>query len=121
MGAMDVRYLEYIIEIAREGNMTKAAKKLFVTQSSLSQYLAKLEGELGTTLFERTRGELKPTKAGRLYVEAAVQMVEIRKHLIEDIQGISDTGKIALGITSNWGLDMLPKVLLQFKRRYPNM
>lgn len=119
--ALDVRYLQYVIEIAREGNMTKAAQNLFLTQSSLSQYLAKLEAELGTPLFERTRGELRLTQAGSLYVETALRMVEMQKKLMEDLHGLSDTGKITLGITSIWGLDMMPKVLSKFKKRYPNV
>ena len=53
---MDTRYLTYILTIAEEKNMTKAAKKLYVSQSSLSQYLTKLEQEIGTPLFFRTRG-----------------------------------------------------------------
>lgn len=51
---MDTRHLKYFITIAQKGNMTKAADELYVSQSSLSQYLAKLEQELGVPLFERT-------------------------------------------------------------------
>lgn len=53
---MDTKYLEYIITIADEKNMTKAAEKLYVSQSSLSYYLSKLEHELGTPLFIRGGG-----------------------------------------------------------------
>ena len=45
---MDVKYLNYILAIANRHNMTKAAEDLFVSQSSLSQYLSRLEQELGT-------------------------------------------------------------------------
>ena len=48
---MDTHYLNYILTIAEKRNMTKAAQELFVSQSSLSQYLSKLEQELGTPLF----------------------------------------------------------------------
>ena len=50
---MDIKNPEYILEIARQQSVTRAAEKLFVTQSTLSQYLLKLEAELGTPLFLR--------------------------------------------------------------------
>ena len=52
---MDIKYLTYIIAIAEEKNMTKAAEKLFVSQSSLSYYLSKLEQDVGTPLFLRAK------------------------------------------------------------------
>lgn len=61
---MDTRHLKYFITIAQKGNMTKAADELYVSQSSLSQYLAKLEQELGVPLFERTHSCLVLTPAG---------------------------------------------------------
>ena len=63
---LEIKYLNYIITIANERNMTKAAEKLFVSQSSLSYYLSKLEQELGTPLFFRQKNELLPTPAGHL-------------------------------------------------------
>ena len=50
---MDLKQLEYIVEIAKEKNITKAAKKLYITQSALNQTLLKLEKEIGEPLFER--------------------------------------------------------------------
>ena len=52
---MDFRECEYMVEIAKENNITKAAKNLFISQSALNQQLLKLEKELGTQLFVRSR------------------------------------------------------------------
>ena len=71
---MDTRQLEYIIQISETRSLTRAAEKLFVTQSALSQQLQKLEGELGLSLFVRTRSDWKLTPAGELYVKAARQI-----------------------------------------------
>lgn len=90
---MDTRYLTYILTIAEEKNMTKAAKKLFVSQSSLSQYLTKLEQELGTPLFFRTKGELILTPAGELYTEAARNVIRIKKQLYRDIASLEKDRK----------------------------
>ena len=79
---MDVRHLTYIIAIAEQKNMTRAARELFVTQSSLSQHLSRLEKELGTPLFFRARNELALTPAGELYVEAARKVIEQVKDIV---------------------------------------
>ena len=52
---MDLKQIEYILKIAEEQNITHAAEKLFITQSALNQQLLKLEKELGTPLFYRSR------------------------------------------------------------------
>ncbi len=61
---MNTRQMEYIIEIANERNMQRAANKMFVSQSTLSQTLSKLEKELNCQLFTRNIREMIPTRAG---------------------------------------------------------
>ena len=63
---MELQQIRYILAIAEEKNITKAAEKLFVSQSALSQQLLKLEQELGTPLFERSGRILELTEAGRI-------------------------------------------------------
>ena len=60
---MDLKQIEYILKIAEEQNITHAAEKLFITQSALNQQLLKLEKELGTPLFYRSRTDWHPTPA----------------------------------------------------------
>ena len=93
---MDIKYLTYIIAIAEERNMTKAAEKLFVSQSSLSYYLSKLEQDVGTPLFLRAKNELLLTPAGQLYVEAAQNVVEIKKQLYKNISDLNHKAHIFL-------------------------
>ena len=68
---MDLKQIEYILKIAEEQNITHAAEKLFITQSALNQQLLKLEKELGTPLFYRSRTDWHPTPAGEIYLNAA--------------------------------------------------
>ena len=63
---MDLILREYILKIAEEQNITRAAEKLFITQSALNQQLLKLEKELGTPLFYRSRTNCRPTHAGEI-------------------------------------------------------
>lgn len=76
---MDLRQLENIIRINEERSITKAAEKLFITQSALNQQLQKLEAELGTPLFVRTRSDWRPTPAGEVYLDAARQILNIKR------------------------------------------
>ena len=118
---MDVKYLNYILAIASRKNMTKAAEDLFVSQSSLSQYLSRLEQELGTPLFTRSKSELILTPAGELYVNAAKRVVEMQKELYQNIAALSHRGKISVGVTSNFGLRMLSEIIPRFKEQFPGV
>ena len=118
---MDVKYLTYILTIAEKKNMTKAADELYVSQSSLSQYLSKLEQELGTPLFFRTRGELTLTPAGELYTKAAKEVIRIQRDLYQNIAGLDRRGRITVGVTSNFGLGMLSEIIPRFKDIYPEV
>lgn len=118
---MDVKYLNYILAIASRHNMTKAAEDLFVSQSSLSQYLARLEQELGTPLFTRSKNELTLTPAGELYVDTARRVVQMQKELYQNIAALSHRGKISVGVTSNFGLRMLSEIIPKFKEQFPGV
>lgn len=118
---MDTRYLSYIIEIANEKNMRKAAEKLYVSQPSLSQYLAKLEQELGTPLFTRIKGELIPTKAGNMYVECAKKMVDMKNELYRNIAEVTNSGHINVATTSIWSLKMVSELIPILKKEFPEV
>ena len=68
---MDFRQLEYVITVAREKTLLSAAKKLFLSPSALSQHISKLEEELRTPLFKRTKQGWLPTSAGQVYIQMA--------------------------------------------------
>lgn len=118
---MDIKYLEYVLETANQKNITRAADTLFVSQSAISQYLMRLEEEIGTPLFERTKNELVLTAAGELYVEAAKSVVDIRHQLYKKIAALDNSGRIRLGLSSKWGIDMLTRLLPLFRKEFPKV
>ncbi|MDY3781606.1 MAG: LysR family transcriptional regulator [Candidatus Faecousia sp.] len=65
---MELKELEYIVAVAEERSISKAAERLYMAQSSLSQYVARYEAELGVKLFKRTSGGVKTTAAGELFL-----------------------------------------------------
>lgn len=116
---MDTKYLEYILEIAKQKNITRAAENLYVTQSSLSQHLLKLEDELGTPLFDRAKNKLTLTDAGQMYVQAAQAVIQMKRTLYHNIASLTNEGCIRLGISSQWGIQMAADLLPNFKQQFP--
>ncbi|WP_029758282.1 LysR family transcriptional regulator [Fusobacterium nucleatum] len=120
---MDLRQLEYIVEIAEEKNITKAAKKLYITQSALNQTLLKLEKEIGEPLFERSKLNLYLTEIGKIYVEEAKKILKIKKETYEKIDEIKGNynSTIRIGLTPERGMPMFLSIYPIFHKIYPNI
>jgi len=120
---MDLKQLEYIVGIAEEKNITKAAKKLYITQSALNQTLLKLEKEIGEPLFERSKLNLYLTEIGKIYVEQAKKILEIRKETYEKIDEIKGdyNSIIRVGLTPERGMLMFLSIYPIFHEIYPNI
>ena len=73
---MDIRQLTYFLAVAEEGLITKAADRLHITQSPLSQQMILLEKELGVQLFKRTKKHIGLTEAGYVLKRRAEQLVD---------------------------------------------
>lgn len=118
---MEIKELNYIVTIADEGSISRAAEKLYMAQSSLSQFLQIYEAELGTPIFMRTSRGVRPTAAGATFIAHARQiLLHYRKAQsevwdIEDLKG----GRVEFGIATFRGTYLLPPVLKQFHERYP--
>ena len=72
---MDLKELDYIVTVANEGSISRAAEKLFMAQSSLSQAVRLFEQDLGTPIFVRTARGVRPTSAGAGYLDVSVPRV----------------------------------------------
>ncbi|MBP2639015.1 MAG: transcriptional regulator, LysR family, partial [Firmicutes bacterium] len=82
---MEIRQLKYFLAVAEEGQITKAAEKLHITQPPLSQQIILLENELGVKLFQRTKKQIRLTEAGRSLQNRAEQMIELLKTTVEEV------------------------------------
>lgn len=120
---MTDRELLYVKTIAQEGSISAAARKLFIAQPSLSQTLARIEDALGTKLFYRTPSGLKLTSAGKKYVLMATRVLKLYDDLQQDLTDLDslNTGTVVFGITPLLGKMLLPEVLPEFHRLYPNI
>lgn len=119
---MNWNQLQYVITIAEEKSITKAAKRLFITQPSLSLSIRNLEKELGTALFEHNHGEQILTYAGRLFYEWSLSTLRSHQQLSVKLDDIAaNTRKLLrIGISPHRSTIMLPLTLKRFYNIFPN-
>ena len=120
---MDVKQIEYIVKIADEHSITRAAEKLFITQSALNQQLLRLEKELGAPLFHRSKTDMQPTAVGEVYLEHARQILRIKQEAYTIISDMTETqkGRLSIGFTSGRGLEMFTHIYPRFHLAFPGV
>ncbi len=120
---MNDRELIYIKTIAETKSISKAAKKLFIAQPSLSQAIQKIEESLGTKLFIRNHDGMTLTLAGEKYYLAAIEILNIYNDFQNEVTYINDLkrGRINVGITGFMGTYLLPRLIPLFTNRFPNI
>jgi len=119
---MDMRQLKYFLTIAREGQVTRAAKILNMEQPPLSRQLKQMEDELGVRLFDRHGKGLQLTDAGillKLKAETLIsqfnETIEEMKELEEGVRGVLSIGAVFSCIS------LLPQPIERFRRLYPHV
>lgn len=120
---MDVKQMTYILTIAQEGGISKAASQLFITQSALDQQLLKLERELGTQLFYRSRSNFSLTPAGKVYVDYAQRIVSLKNEAYRVIHDMAEQqrGTLCVAFAPERGMEMFVDVYPQFYQSYPQI
>ena len=117
---MDLAQLEVFLAVAREGRFSRAAEKLFRTQSAVSQTIHKLEEELGEPLLDRSSRDGLLTDAGRVLQEYAERLLNLRSDAQEALVELRELhkGKLAIAANEFTALYLLP-VLGEFRRLHP--
>jgi LysR family hydrogen peroxide-inducible transcriptional activator len=120
---MNVRDLTYIVAIERHGSITRAAEACEVTQPTLSTQVAKLERELGVTLFEREGRGLRLTSAGRSVVDHARRVLGAVDDLVAAAQDHLDpfAGNFRLGLIPTLAPYLLPHLLPGMQASLPRL
>ena len=118
---MNIKHIQYVLTVLREGSITGASKKLYVSQPALSQTIKQIEQDLGASIFDRTTDPISLTFAGQKYVEAAQQMLDIDRNLRAQIAELKNEvhGRLRVGISVQRGLQLLPHVIPEFSKLYP--
>lgn len=97
---MELKQYQYVLKVAELKSITKAAEELYITQPSLSHYIAKIEEELGALIFNRGTTPISLTPAGEVYIETAKMILGLDCRMKENIRDIVDSrkGVITIGM-----------------------
>lgn len=120
---MELTQLRYFRAIALEGHMTRAARRLGVTQPALSAMLKKLEAEVGSTLVDRTGRGVVLTDAGRLFLQYAEQTLlaaDAGVNAVRELVGL-ERGSIRVGGGATATTYLLPPVISRIRAKHPNL
>ena len=120
---MDIKQLNYFIQIANDESYSTASKKLYISQPALSKVVKNLEQELNMKLFYSSERKTKLTDEGRAFFEKAQKLVEDFNHLLEST-GKSDKtekGFLSLGLMPIVGSCFLSEIVIEFQKEYPNI
>lgn len=120
---MYIKNPEYFITTVREGSISKAAEKLYLSQPYLSQCIARTEKELGVKLFDRSHMPLKLTEAGKIYMRY-LESVGVLTGQFEEQLGELKTGRsrtLNVGMTLWRGSVLLPDILPNYSESHPDV
>jgi DNA-binding transcriptional LysR family regulator len=120
---METRRLEYFQALAEDGNFSRAAERLRISQSALSQQIQRLEEEVGAYLFDRTTRPVALTEVGQRLLEHSAELLE-RVRAIERLRtaaGRGETGSLRIGVIPLALFGDVPERIRRFRRRYPDV
>ena len=111
-----------LLKVYETGNYTRAAEKLSLTQPAVSQHIKQIERELGTVVFDRSVGKIRPTPEGMLVIQYAERVVSLYENLqraLEDTRKSID--RLRVGITHTSESNIVTEVLAQYAEQFDNM
>ncbi len=120
---MDVKKFQYFITIAEEKSISQAAKRLFISQPALTQFLRNLEDEVGTKLFERIGNHYLPTTAGKIYLKGAYSIIATKRetyNLINESKN-GNIGDFTIALSHSQNVHRVHYLFLKMKERFPNI
>ena len=120
---LELRVLKYFLIVAREENITRAAKILHITQPTLSRQLMQLEEELDTTLFIRGKSHITLTDEGMILRKRAEELVELAEKTEKEFLKKDDlvVGEIFIGGGETNAMHLVAKVMKEFHQEYPQV
>ena len=118
---MDIRQIEYFVEVAKQLSFTKAAATLHVSQPSISKAIQNFEAELGVPLFYRSSKRLELTDAGQAVLINSMQVLESFQNMRSELTDLMQLkkGQIRIGIPPIVGAEFFSKLISVYKEQHP--
>lgn len=117
------RTLHYIDEVCKEQSFSRAAQKLFLSQSSLSLTIIKFEREIGIKIFDRSTTPIQLTETGKVYMDGVRRILAIESDLeayLDDCKELK-TGSLTLGAPHMFSSYLLPALISRFSQSFPRV
>ncbi|MBQ7045926.1 MAG: LysR family transcriptional regulator [Clostridia bacterium] len=120
---MNPKQLQYVIELAKTCNFSKASENLKISQPALSKQIIQLEKELDVKLFERNCTPLKLTPAGEYFVNEIKEIIDKEEQLKRSMEHFSTgkKGRLTIGASPFRALYLMPKLIKKIKEKYPDI
>lgn len=120
---MELTQLEFFVSVVEEGSFSKAADRVFRTQPAVSISIRRLEQELGVPVFDRSQKTPTLTEAGELIYDYAKRMLTLRNEaqgVVAELRAL-ERGRVRIGANESTSLYLLPHVILEFRRKHPQV
>lgn len=120
---MDIKHLQYFIEVTNFNSFSRAADHLFITQPTISKMIKNLEEELGVALFDRSRKQVTLTDAGQVILEQAKLINRAFNNLemeLDNLLGLKK-GHIRIGLPPIFDASLILKIMGKFHEKYPGI
>lgn len=113
----------YLQAVAEEGNITRAAEKLYVSQPALTNYINKVESYYGIRLFNRVRNPVTLTYAGEQFMKGMGEIIRLQKKFDHEMEELANhrADRITIGMGSTRASTWLPYLLPSYKNKYPEI
>lgn len=120
---MELRHLRYFVAVAESGGFTRAAQRLYVSQSALSEQIADLEAEIGVQLFDRSRLRASLTAPGTLFLKEARKVLagaDAAVHVARQTAS-GEMGEIRIGFFTGGVGAGFPRLIQRFRQSHPQV
>jgi DNA-binding transcriptional LysR family regulator len=117
---MELRQLRYFVAVAEEGNISRAAKRIFLTQPALSRQIKALEGEIGQCLLERQAHSIRLTPVGEVLLREARELLRHAEQVLERVRAAGRGPRLRVGYAPSLAAGILSVAVENFTQTHPN-
>jgi len=123
LAEMELRHLRYFVAVAEEENVSRAARKLHVSQPGLSRQVRDLEDEIGFSLLERSAKSVRLTEAGKVFLTEARAVLQRADDAVKNARTVAGgtNGEINVGYAPSLTVQILPQALRKFQEKFPGV
>ena len=120
---LELKHMQYFVEVVKQKSMTKAAASLFITQPTISNTIKLLEEELEVILFSRYKNQIYLTDAGEAFFFQCKEMLKMYDNIPNELSNLLElkTGRLKIGIPTIINIRILINLISQFHEMYPNI